>query len=156
MEKRSWHEQSESFEQYKVKFKFKKCCSAIMSYLRGGKGNSKKKILSIKNEIEKLKKDPNNFNFPELRILRKELGQAYKDDEPYWKQKSRALWLQEGDKKYFFFHMKTIQRRNCNRIKGSCLDNGNWVSARGDIIREVEIFYEKLLVHLDHQIWLLF
>ncbi|KAK6786278.1 hypothetical protein RDI58_014803 [Solanum bulbocastanum] len=40
--------------------------------------------------------------------------------------------------------MKTIQRRKCNSIKGFCLANGNWVSVKGDIIREVENYFENL------------
>lgn len=94
--------------------------------------------------IYKLKNDPDHFDLPKLRLLRKELGKPYKEEEAYWKQKSRALWLQERDKNTSFFHMKTIQRRKCNSIKGFCLANGNWVSKQGDIIREVENYYENL------------
>ena len=65
-----------------------------------------------------MKNDPSNFDLNKLRLLRKELGQEYKDEEAYWKQKSRALWLQKGHKNTTFFHMKTIQRRKCNNIKG--------------------------------------
>lgn len=51
-----------------------------MSWLRRGKGNSKQRIIEIKNQIDKLKNDPDRFDLPKLRLLRKELGKAYKEE----------------------------------------------------------------------------
>lgn len=81
----SWREQLNGFEQSKVSFKFKKCCNSLMSWMRRGNGNSKQRIIRIKNQFNKLKNDPDHFDFLKYRILRKELGQAYKEEEAYWK-----------------------------------------------------------------------
>ena len=93
----------------------------------------RKNIQGIKSRIDNLKNDPSIFELNKLRLLRKELGQVYKDKEAYWEQKSRALWLQEGDKNTSFFHMKMIQRRNGHNIMGLILDDGSWIFDHSDI-----------------------
>jgi len=77
---RSWQEHVDGFEQPKVSFKLKKCRSSLISWLRRGKGNSKQRIIGIKSQIDKLKNDPDHFDLPKLRLLRKELGKAYKEE----------------------------------------------------------------------------
>ncbi|KAH0633124.1 hypothetical protein KY284_035910 [Solanum tuberosum] len=74
---RSWQEQVDGFEQSKVSFKLKKCRASLMSWLRRGKGNSKQRIIGIKSQIDKLKNDPDHFDLPKLRLLRKELGSRH-------------------------------------------------------------------------------
>lgn len=39
-------------------------------------------------------------------------------DETYWKQRSRVLWLKEGDRNTAFFHRKASNRRSRNKIQG--------------------------------------
>lgn len=46
-------------------------------------------------------------------------------------EKSRALWLKDGDRNTKFFHGKTSQRQRTNGIKKLRDDNGGWW--RGDI-----------------------
>ena len=99
-----------------------------------------------------MKNDPSIFELNKLRLLRKELGQVYKDKEAYWEQKSRALWLQEGDKSTSFFHIKMIQRCKYNNIKGIILDDGCWLSDHRDILIKVERFYKNLFTTSDLRI----
>ena len=47
--------------------------------------------------------------------LIQELIQREKQEEILWKQKSRKLWLKEGDMKTWFFHRSTIQ--NCQHYR---------------------------------------
>lgn len=56
-----------------------------MSWLKRGKGNSKQRLIGIKNQIDKLKNDVDHFDLSKLWILRKESGKAYKEEEAYWK-----------------------------------------------------------------------
>jgi hypothetical protein len=45
------------------------------------------------------------------------LHKTCKEEEIYWRMKSRALWLQDGDKNTAFFHKHTQSRINYNSIE---------------------------------------
>lgn len=45
------------------------------------------------------------------------LKKAYVQEESFWKQKSRNIWLLEGDVNTKFFHAQTQQRRARNKMR---------------------------------------
>lgn len=51
---------------------------------------------------------------PLIAILTKKLETAYKDEESFWRQRSRISWLQCGDRNTAFFHAVTRGRRAVN------------------------------------------
>ena len=57
-------------------------------------------------------------------------------EEVSWRQKSRELWLKEGDKITSFFHRMANSHRRRNCIKKVRV-NGNWVEDEDSIKREV-------------------
>ena len=57
-------------------------------------------------------------------------------EEVSWRQKSRELWLKEGDKNTSFFHRMANSHRRRNCIKKVRV-NGNWVEDEDSIKREV-------------------
>uniref|UniRef100_A0A7N2L3I4 Reverse transcriptase n=1 Tax=Quercus lobata TaxID=97700 RepID=A0A7N2L3I4_QUELO len=71
---------------------------------------------------------------PELEAsLNLELDDWLTKEELRWKQKSRELWLKEGDRNSRFFHLSTLIRRRRNRISEIKLDDGSWINNRVDI-----------------------
>ncbi|XP_058725646.1 uncharacterized protein LOC131596933 [Vicia villosa] len=51
--------------------------------------------------------------------------------ETVWRQRSRAVWLKEGDRNTRFFHAKANQRRKTNRIKRMMDSSRRWGSGPG-------------------------
>ena len=50
-----------------------------------------------------------------------------------WRQKSREIWLKEGDKNSKFFHVTTIIRRRRNSIDAVKAENGEWILDKSKI-----------------------
>jgi ribonuclease HI len=48
--------------------------------------------------------------------LQRKYHKICREEEAYWRVKSRALWLQEGDRNTSFFHKQTQARNNYNHI----------------------------------------
>lgn len=48
--------------------------------------------------------------------------------ESIWKQKSRELWLFEGDRNSKIFYVSTIIRRRRNKISSIITGMGEWIS----------------------------
>ena len=57
----------------------------------------------------------------------KDLNLREKQEEMLWQQKSRQLWLKEGNKNSGFFHKYTIHNRQQNRITRLKTPSGNIV-----------------------------
>jgi hypothetical protein len=53
-----------------------------------------------------------------------ELDKLLETEELWWSQRSRALWLQHGDRNTKFFHQKASQRRKKNKIDTIMDSNG--------------------------------
>eukprot|EP00253_Pinus_taeda_P021027 PITA_21027 len=50
------------------------------------------------------------------RHINNQLEERRKQEEIYWRQKSRVRWLKEGERNTKFFHRTTVQRRMHNKI----------------------------------------
>ena len=55
------------------------------------------------------------------------------NDDMKWNQKSRELWVKEGDRNTRYFHLSTIIRRRRNCISEIKLDDGSWINSREEI-----------------------
>ena len=53
-------------------------------------------------------------------------------NEAFWIQKSRELWLKDGDKNSRFFHLSTVIRRKRNSIDAIKNDFGEWLTLKGN------------------------
>ncbi|XP_062028495.1 uncharacterized protein LOC133744394 [Rosa rugosa] len=67
--------------------------------------------------------------------------------EKYWKQRSRALWLKEGDRNSAFFHRKASNRKCRNTIKGLQDENGEWHNDPRTIKHMLLEYYQKVFAN---------
>ncbi|XP_074266422.1 uncharacterized protein LOC141589691 [Silene latifolia] len=85
----------------------------------------KLKQLGSLNEMERTVE-----NVHKRRKIVAELATLRKQEEQFWRQRSRALWLKDGDKNTKFFHTRAGERKRKNFI-AKLVDDGG-VSREGD------------------------
>ncbi|WMV48297.1 hypothetical protein MTR67_041682 [Solanum verrucosum] len=82
-------------------------------------------------------------------VLTVEFEEVAKKEEVAWRQRSRAIWLKEGDKNTKFFHRTANCHKRCNNID-SLLINGANVSEPTMIREEIIDFYQNLYKENEH------
>ncbi|CAA7042876.1 unnamed protein product [Microthlaspi erraticum] len=82
----------------------------------------------------------------ELVEITQKLKEAYRNEEQYWKQKSRNLWLKDGDLNTKFYHATTKQRRAINRLVGLHNKSDVWVSGDKEIEKVAVDYFTELFM----------
>ena len=113
---REWGKQQEGSRFFKLHQKIKSCRVALLNWHRQRDTNAKKEIRELKQRLAKVQGDGYANKNGKMRVLKKELKEAYKREEVYWGQKARVRWLKEGDKNTNYFHASVVERRRRNNI----------------------------------------
>jgi mannosylglycoprotein endo-beta-mannosidase len=79
------------------------------------------------------------------RTLALQYQQLCKDEESYFKQKSRVQWMHLGDRNTSFFHKSLLHRQVRNRIHNLQDDTGNLIHDPQEIGRMASTYFENLL-----------
>lgn len=77
-------------------------------------------------------------------MMEDELSKLLEKEEAYWRQRSRAIWLKEGDKNTSFFHNKANQRQKRNTIKKTRDQHGNWIHGRKLLAETIRNYFMGL------------
>ncbi|XP_074293596.1 uncharacterized protein LOC141620688 [Silene latifolia] len=88
----------------------------------------------------------------ELRQRKKlvaEIATLRRQEEQYWRQRSRALWLKDGDRNTNFFHMRAGERKRKNYIS-KLIDDGGVEKAGNDAVAGVAIEYFRHIFTLSN------
>ncbi|XP_059663436.1 uncharacterized protein LOC132309101 [Cornus florida] len=91
-----------------------------------------------------------DVSFPGPPLQEQELGQAWREEELYWLQKSRIAWLHHRDKNTNF-HRKTKIRRRKNEFFGIEDHRGQWQDSKDDIRRVAKDYFQNLFTALPSQ-----
>ncbi|XP_074267317.1 uncharacterized protein LOC141590643 [Silene latifolia] len=83
-------------------------------------------------------------NVRERKNILGDMTQLLRQEELFWRQRSRALWLKDGDRKTKYFHKKARQRKRKNYIS-RVVDGRGVVREGGDAIREAAVDYVSTL-----------
>ncbi|KAF8082821.1 hypothetical protein N665_0806s0004 [Sinapis alba] len=118
--------------------KLKKVRKTLSKWKKTQNLNARDNIVQIKKEFEKVHSDP----FPSMNrsaFLRRELIKAYKEEEMFWRQKSKEKWAVKGDRNTKFYHASVKANRAKNRINKLVDANGmpQWSeAAKGEVAVE--------------------
>ncbi|XP_062014625.1 uncharacterized protein LOC133731216 [Rosa rugosa] len=81
----------------------------------------------IQEKLRDLMRQPHSVRaYEEQKLLHVQYSQLLSSQEKYWKQRSRALWLKEGDRNTAYFHRKASNRRSRDMIRGLLDENDVW------------------------------
>lgn len=116
---------------------------SISGWRRRNPTNSAKLIESLKQKLDVAQNDESISSEEELELKWK-LCAAHREEELYWKQKSRVLWLRNGDRNTRYFHAKTKQRRARNRITRLKNSMNQWVTSEDDIEAVASTYFQQL------------
>ncbi|KAG5621920.1 hypothetical protein H5410_007138 [Solanum commersonii] len=112
-----------------------------------------RKKRTLLKRIQGIQASPNYCNSEFLIDLENKLIKDYnetlKNEEDYWKLKSRFNWLNEGDANTKFFHTSTLNRRRRNKILSLRTDSGSWIYDQQEIT-EYTFNYSSKLFDTNH------
>ncbi|KAL0436253.1 UNVERIFIED_CONTAM: putative ribonuclease H protein [Sesamum radiatum] len=80
----------------------------------------------------------------EAASIRKELEELAAFEETTWRQRSKALWLKEGDRNTGFFHRKANHRFQTNLISKIRNTTGDWLTETEDIQRHIVAYFRSV------------
>ncbi|XP_010436306.1 PREDICTED: uncharacterized protein LOC104720031 [Camelina sativa] len=115
--------------------RLRNCREALSSWKKKNSLNSHDKITLLEVALEKVQSQV----WPRLQTvhaLKKDLAKAYRDEEIFWKQKSRKKWFRCGNRNTKFFHASVKENRQRKRIEKFKDVNGNFQvseAAKGEV-----------------------
>jgi len=102
--------------------------------------------LDMKDDIDELDEE----KIRERRELLSQLQDINVRNESLLQQKSRDLWVKQGDTNSKYFHVSIKWRRLRNEIKGlHCYNSGNWVEEPNTVKEMVKEFYKKKMSAIE-------
>uniref|UniRef100_A0A803QD63 Reverse transcriptase n=1 Tax=Cannabis sativa TaxID=3483 RepID=A0A803QD63_CANSA len=125
-----------------VKNRLGKCGAALQRWNKIKKNEMTKQLNEYKEKISQLTSRTEVEDWQQLQELEHKQNILLDKEEKFWNQRSRAIWLKEGDKNNKFFHRKASNRKAKNTIKGLVDERLNWVTGNRHMVRTTN---EKLL-----------
>lgn len=126
-----------------VETKISRCRKEIIKWAKEQREARAKEVLQTQQELEQELSAPHP-DTSKISALTAALVSAYRAEELFWRQRSRILWLQGGDRNSAFFHAVTKVRKAINRI--TTLENAEGIPVyeEEEIGRVFANFYQKL------------
>ncbi|XP_019181398.1 PREDICTED: uncharacterized protein LOC109176423 [Ipomoea nil] len=129
-------------------FKLKRLKTDLKHWNKNTFGNIFDRIQSLEmrvSEAERVYEDrPAEDTRTALHALQADLLLALKQEECFWKQKTRARWLREGDANTKFFHSVVKEKHRRQRISAVKDANGLIVTEQDEIRNEAVTFFSGL------------
>ncbi|XP_074306422.1 uncharacterized protein LOC141641666 [Silene latifolia] len=119
--------------------------SQLQAWKRVNIGKIVKAIATKRRQIERLNEgDRTVEEVTRRRKLVREVADLIRQEEQFWRQRSRALWLKERDRNTGYFHRQTGQRRAKNYIS-KLVDDEGIIRSGAEVVSRVATSYFREL-----------
>ena len=121
--------------------KIEKCSKDLEWWEKKVFGNVRRELEEKKKMLAKIKAETmRRGDNSQLRELKVEIHDLMDKETLMWSQRSRVLWLKNGDRNSKFFHKKATQRFKKNSILGIEDKRGNW-QEQPEVIEDIIVEY---------------
>ncbi|KAL0001322.1 hypothetical protein SO802_015103 [Lithocarpus litseifolius] len=122
-----WQASYDVIEEKKVLRKIDTCGMKLSRWSKECFGNIKHELEKKKKLLSQAERRAVQGGGTDLLLqLRKEIKSLMDKEERMWRQRSRALYLKEGDRNTRFFHYRATQRKHRNSISGIKNRDEDW------------------------------
>lgn len=122
--------------------------STLTDWRKNTFGSISADLRSLERRIGGIHSSANYHTSDFLSALEFELQQEYSrkrlQHEIFWKQRSRVMWLREGDRNTKFFHRMAKQNFKCNHILYLLNDSGQQVTSPQGLLQLCQDYFSKV------------
>uniref|UniRef100_A0A803PDL7 Reverse transcriptase domain-containing protein n=1 Tax=Cannabis sativa TaxID=3483 RepID=A0A803PDL7_CANSA len=129
-----------------IQRKIKVCGEALFAWGNTGIGNFSAQLKDCNKRLKSLKRRRDAEGTRLYKENRQQLFDILHKKEIFWRQRSKQLWLQAGDKNSKYFHASASKRRRNNQLSSLKDDNGNLVSWDNGLDKVVIKYFEDLFL----------
>ncbi|KAL9675743.1 hypothetical protein QQ045_003949 [Rhodiola kirilowii] len=127
--------------------KLERCMEDLNQWGTSTFGSVKKKIKDLKENIQCIRAGPRTEEMASLEAkLSEELDEWLEREELWWRQRSRAEWLKNGDRNTSYFHAKDSQRRRRNYISRFKNSSGEFCDSGSRIAHIITSYFSDIFL----------
>ena len=138
---------------YRLFEKIKKCRQALVTWSNTTFGNFKTQIQEKQMALKELALQNDSENQPLIGTLKNDINTLLHQDEIFWRQRSRSIWLPASDKNTNFSIKEPTSGVEKITFLGSHLKVGNGALMRTKLLKQPSIISRTYLHHRTQQIW---
>ncbi|KAH7851180.1 hypothetical protein Vadar_008241 [Vaccinium darrowii] len=150
--RQAWANPVHGSQSFMVVKKIQACRASLSNWKRRKRADSRQIIDDLKARICTLRNANVGPQPGVILNLKKQLKEEWDKEELFWKQKSRVVWLQHGDKNTRFFHTSVMKRRSFNHISGIEDANGVWINDPCGVQSEFKFYFSGIFTANPHLI----
>ena len=140
-----WQIRYEELGSTRVIRKVEKCGQALTQWSKDCFGNVRIELEKKRKALVRAEKIALQRGYSDNLIqLKKEINLLMDKEERMWRQRSRTLYLKDGDRNTRFFHCRATQRRRRNLITGIKNQSNEWCTQLDQISAIFLEYYQEL------------
>ena len=122
-----------------------KCGHELLHWSKRHFGNVRRELEKKRKELQQAKRfSVWTGDSRRMRVLELEINMLLDKEAQMWRQRSRILWMKDGDHNTKFFHSKASQWRRRNYITKLYDSRGRWCTRQSQVNDTILEFYREL------------